>query len=113
MEQIPKTIHESWHPYLQVLFDDHKMIMLKTKILTGERFYPAPTDIFNVFKMPMQTIKVVILGQDPYINKNEAIGYAFSVPSLKNVETPPSLKVIKNEIISSSVERDTKTNIDT
>jgi uracil-DNA glycosylase len=113
MEQIPQTIHPSWHKHLQVLFDDPKMILIKTKLLPSCRFYPAGSDIFNVFKMPLEAIKVVILGQDPYINRGEAIGYAFAIPALKTINTPPSLTVIKNEIISSGVERDTKTNIDT
>ncbi len=109
MNKLPETIHESWHPYLQFLFDDKKMEMMRTGILVNDPFYPAPTDIFNVFKMPLDKIKVVILGQDPY-SKGEAIGYSFAVS--KATPLPRSLRIIKEEIINSKVERDSHTNID-
>ena len=41
--------------------------------------FPKNEDIFNVFEMPLQNIKVVILGQDPYPTEGNAIGYAFAV----------------------------------
>jgi uracil-DNA glycosylase len=110
MEQIPDKIHESWHPYLQKLFDDPKMKMLKYDILMKTRFYPKPEDMFNVFKMPLQAIKVVILGQDPYINKGEAIGYAFAIPP--TTKTTPTLRTIKEEIVDTRVERLASVSID-
>jgi uracil-DNA glycosylase len=49
--------------------------------------------IFNAFKTtPIQNVKVVIIGQDPYNLPNLAHGYAFSV--MKPVAPPPSLKNI-------------------
>lgn len=64
MEQLPPSIHQSWHPYLQPLFDDPKMIMLKETVLPNCKFYPAKEHIFRVFKKPIDQIKVVALGQD-------------------------------------------------
>lgn len=64
MEELPKIIHSSWHTYLQPLFDDEKMKMIKYNVLTSCDFYPSPSDIFKVFSMPLEDIKVVILGQD-------------------------------------------------
>lgn len=95
MQQLPPTIHESWHKYLQPLFDDPKMIMIKDKVLLQTPYYPERKDIFKVFTMPLNEIKVVILGQDPYPN-GEATGLAFAVNSA--VSMPPSLKIIKGEI---------------
>lgn len=102
MERIPDTIHKSWHPYLQKLFDNKKMGLMRDNILPRHKFYPANSDIFNVFKMPLDKIKVVILGQDPY-PKGEGIGYAFAVNS--DTTIPPSLRIIRNEVIESKVER--------
>lgn len=58
--------------------------------------YPKLEDIFNVFQMPMNEVKVVILGQDPYPKEGQATGYAFAVP--EDVSIPLSLKLIGQEI---------------
>lgn len=61
--------------------------------------YPLKENLFNAFKLtPLQDVKVVILGQDPYPNPNQAMGLAFSVP--EGIKLPPSLKNIYKEIIS-------------
>ena len=58
--------------------------------------YPPKQNIFTALQLdPPEKIKVVILGQDPYINPNQAHGLAFSVLSNK---LPPSLKNIYKEI---------------
>ena len=94
-EKIPEIVHSSWHEYLQPLFDDSKMMRIKYGILTSNPFYPASKDIFKVFSMPLQDIRVCILGQDPY-PKGEGIGLAFAVN--EDVPLPASLKVIHNEV---------------
>lgn len=71
------------------------------KFLENERkhhvIYPKKDNVFNAFKLTsFNDVKVVILGQDPYINKNEAMGLAFSVN--KGIKLPPSLKNIYKEI---------------
>ncbi len=63
--------------------------------------YPKKEDRLNAFKFTdIDDIKVVILGQDPYINENEAMGLSFSVPKDKKI--PPSLKNIFKEIESTT-----------
>jgi len=58
--------------------------------------YPPRNDIFNAFKFtPYEDVKVVILGLDPYKNKNEAVGLSFSTTNL--VKRPPSLENIFKE----------------
>ena len=80
MEQLPSVIHPSWHPFLERVFDnDFTLQLLKNKILPNCTYYPHPSNIFRVFSMPINDIKVVILGQDPYPNDGQAIGYAFAV----------------------------------
>lgn len=59
--------------------------------------YPVAEDIFNALNLvPYKNVKVVIIGQDPYHEPNEAMGLCFSVP--KETDIPPSLQNIYKEI---------------
>ncbi len=59
--------------------------------------FPPADDIFNAFHLtPLSDVKVVILGQDPYHNYNQAHGLCFSVRP--EVEIPPSLVNIYKEL---------------
>lgn len=59
--------------------------------------FPEAADIFNAFHMtPLNQVKVVILGQDPYHNIGQAHGLCFSVKP--EVEIPPSLVNIYKEL---------------
>lgn len=63
-----------------------------------EVIYPPADDIFNAFHFtPLSEVKVLLLGQDPYHNVNQAHGLSFSVlPSQKDI--PPSLQNIYKEL---------------
>ncbi len=62
--------------------------------------YPPADDIFNAFNFtPLSKVKVLILGQDPYHNYNQAHGLSFSVP-VSQKEIPPSLQNIYKELES-------------
>lgn len=64
----------------------------KTQII-----FPPAQDIFNAYHFtPLEKVKVVILGQDPYHNYNQGMGLAFSVK--KGVDIPPSLANIYKEL---------------
>lgn len=59
--------------------------------------YPARENLFRALDMtPMDQVKVVILGQDPYHEPGQAQGFSFSVPA--KVKTPPSLVNIYKEL---------------
>lgn len=59
--------------------------------------FPKPDDLFNAFHFtPLEKVKVVILGQDPYHNVNQAHGLCFSVQP--QVDIPPSLVNIYKEL---------------
>ena len=60
--------------------------------------YPPADDIFNAFHFtPLSKVKVLLLGQDPYHNVNQAHGLSFSVlPNQKDI--PPSLQNIYQEL---------------
>lgn len=61
-----------------------------------EPYYPEKKDVFKVFSLSVKDIKIVIFGQDPYINKGQANGLAFSVN--ENTKIPPSLNNIFKEL---------------
>ena len=79
-------------PYYKKLFET-----VNEEYRTRQIFPPAE-DIFNAFHLtPLHKVKVVILGQDPYHNVNQAHGLSFSVlPEQK--EIPPSLQNIYKEL---------------
>ena len=78
---------------------DSLMEFFNSSTLNTQEIYPAPTQIFRVFQLPLEKIKVVILGQDPYHTPGVADGLAFSVqitklaPSLRNI-----LKEVESDI---------------
>ena len=76
----------------QVYFQEILAFVNKERTL-GKVIYPENIDVFNAFRYcPFEKLKVVILGQDPYHNMNQAHGLAFSVQ--QGVTPPPSLKNI-------------------
>lgn len=72
------------------------------------KILPPLESIFNCFsKFNKNDLKVVLLGQDPYINENEANGFCFSVNN--DIKMPPSLRNIFKEIKEEfNVERNSK-----
>ncbi|WP_146449650.1 uracil-DNA glycosylase [Vibrio kanaloae] len=64
---------------------------------SGKTIYPPQEQVFNAFDMtPFESVRVVILGQDPYHGANQAHGLAFSV--LPGVKIPPSLRNMYKEL---------------
>ncbi len=93
-------IRKSWYELLKDEFnkDYFKKLQefLKEEYSTRE-IYPSEQNIFNALNhVPLDKIKVVIIGQDPYHEPNQAQGLSFSVP--ENVDIPPSLVNIMKEI---------------
>src|SRR6185312_5303210 len=96
-------IEESWKKVLKDEFekDYFKQIVtfLKAERSAGKIIYPPGPLIFNAFnKTPFSKVKVVLLGQDPYHGKGQAMGLSFSVPD--GVPKPPSLVNIFKELES-------------
>lgn len=64
---------------------------------SGKTVYPPQAQVFSAFDMtPFESVRVVILGQDPYHGANQAHGLAFSV--LPGVKIPPSLRNMYKEL---------------
>lgn len=92
----------SWTHFFETVQQKPYFQDLQKKLSEEEQqftIYPAKKDRFRAFELtPIETMKVVILGQDPYHQPNQADGLAFSVPD--GVRLPPSLKNIYKEIES-------------
>ena len=62
-----------------------------------QRIFPPPDEMFRAFHLtPLEKVKVVILGQDPYHGDGQANGLCFSVK--KDIAVPPSLVNIYKEL---------------
>lgn len=89
---LPAVQDEFRKPYYKELFQFVKEEYGRTVV------YPPAEDIFNALHLtPLNEVKVLILGQDPYHNENQAHGLSFSVP-LSQKEIPPSLQNIYQEL---------------
>lgn len=93
-------LEASWKELLKDEFDKSYFVDL-AKFVKGEyqngTVYPPPKFIFNALdSVPVDKVKVVILGQDPYHGPGQAHGLSFSVPD--GVIPPPSLVNIYKEI---------------
>jgi uracil-DNA glycosylase len=83
---------EFQHSYMR---DLRAFLQLEKK--AGKRIFPGGDEFFNAFAhTPLDKVKVVILGQDPYHGEGQAHGLCFSVKP--GVAVPPSLKNIYKEI---------------
>ncbi|MEE0926391.1 MAG: uracil-DNA glycosylase [Bacteroidales bacterium] len=96
------TIEESWKRVLGSEFEKEYFKTLRDFIHSEYRnkiIYPPAKQIFNAFdSCPFESVKVVILGQDPYHEPSQAHGLSFSV--LPPCPPPPSLVNIYKEIRS-------------
>lgn len=64
----------------------------------GETVYPPQADLLRAFaETPWDSVRAIILGQDPYHGAGQAHGLAFSVPD--GVRVPPSLRNILKEVV--------------
>ena len=98
------SINNDWDKVLknEFLKDYFKDLMKKVNSdYKNKTIFPKKSDLFKAFKLSsFKDTKVVILGQDPYHEKGQAHGLAFSVP--KGNKLPPSLvniyKEMKNDI---------------
>lgn len=87
--------HHSWQPLFKLLHQE-PLLTLNTQVLPQTLCYPPKENIFRVFRMPLDSIKVVIVGQDPYHGPGQANGLAFAVNM--PITAPPSLRIIFDEI---------------
>lgn len=98
---MPTPLEKTWQHALEATLGQERLANLLTQVehlyASSETVYPAQAEVFNAFAFcPLDQVKVVILGQDPYHGPGQAHGLAFSVPV--GVPIPPSLQNIYKEI---------------
>ncbi|MEP5568361.1 MAG: uracil-DNA glycosylase [Halioglobus sp.] len=101
MNASPAQLEASWLAALAPEFEQTYMRglrdFLQSERASGKQIFPSDDEIFNAFShTPLDRVKVVILGQDPYHGEGQAHGLCFSVKP--GVKVPPSLKNIYKEI---------------
>lgn len=95
------SLPPSWQKYLGSEFEKSYMkdlsSFLRKEKSEGKVIFPKEPEIFQAFQLtPLDQVKVVILGQDPYHGEGQAHGLAFSVKP--GVRIPPSLVNIFKEL---------------
>lgn len=96
-----ELVPRDWQPYLA----DHKSRIdeigmdLQSRANNGERILPDKKWVFRALEIPPNRVKVLIVGQDPYPNIQDACGLAFSVTP-RTSGLPGSLLNIQKEIIT-------------
>ena len=96
-------LHQSWLEPLQGEFESPYMQALRQFLVAekqaGKRIFPKGNEWFRALDLtPLEEVRVVILGQDPYHGEGQAHGLCFSVQP--GVRTPPSLVNIYKEMES-------------
>ncbi len=95
------NLHETWLKHLSQEFEAPYMEKLKSFLVAereaGKRIFPRATEWFHALDAtPLDQVRVVILGQDPYHGEGQAHGLCFSVQP--GVPPPPSLVNIYKEM---------------
>ncbi|RVQ67852.1 uracil-DNA glycosylase [Croceicoccus ponticola] len=95
------AIPASWAPVLEPVFASEQARALHGWLdeqeEAGRTVYPPRADWLRALELtPLDKVKVVILGQDPYHGPGQAHGLAFSVPD--GVKLPPSLRNVYKEL---------------
>ena len=90
-------MHRSWIAALEPVQSDIEAALAGAEAdrTTGVQVLPEPARVFRAFEQPLDEVRVVIVGQDPYPTPGHAVGLAFSVardvtplpPSLRNILT--------------------------
>lgn len=108
----PVRLEESWKRHLSPEFEQSYFVQLSEFVhdeYKNASVYPPPAQVFRAFdECPFDSVKVVILGQDPYHGAGQANGLCFAVG--QGVATPPSLQNIFKELeadLGHPVSRDT------
>ena len=92
-------MHESWQEFLRAEFQKlyfRELSQFLHAAYQTKTIFPPKTQVFRAFTTDLNSVTVVILGQDPYHTPGAAHGLAFSVPSTQPI--PPSLQNIYKEI---------------
>ena len=94
------SIPASWKTALSEEFDKpyfHKLDTFLVDERQTQTIFPSELDVFSAFELtPYQNVNILLLGQDPYHDHNQAHGLCFSVKP--GIKIPPSLANIYKEL---------------
>lgn len=96
---LPFDVEEGWKNALSAEVKKSYFLNLQTflsKEYKSKKVFPPKNEVFEAFRLDLDKVKVVIIGQDPYHGPGQAHGLAFSVR--RGVRPPPSLKNIYKEL---------------
>ncbi|MBO1753597.1 uracil-DNA glycosylase [Allobranchiibius sp. CTAmp26] len=98
---LPELVHPSWVGALEPVADTISACgdFLRAELAAGRGYLPAGDKVLRAFAQPLDQVKVLIVGQDPYPTPGHAVGLSFSVaPDVRPV--PRSLANIYTELSS-------------
>lgn len=105
---LSEIVHPSWAQALAPVEPTiHEIgVKLRQEVASGAGYLPAGTDVLRAFTYPLDEVRVLIVGQDPYPTPGHPMGLSFSVQP--GVKPPRSLENIFTELVNDlGVERPT------
>ena len=97
---LEELVHPTWVPVLDSERETVAQIgeFLRSESAAGHRWLPAGDSILRAFSTPLDEVRVLIVGQDPYPTPGHAVGLSFSV-SPDTRPLPRSLQNIYRELV--------------
>jgi uracil-DNA glycosylase len=96
---LAELVHPSWVPVLDPVADTIGAMgqFLRAEVAAGRGYLPAGDAVLRAFTVPLDDVRVLIVGQDPYPTPGHPVGLSFSVaPDVRPV--PRSLQNIYEEL---------------
>lgn len=87
-------MHPSWQSRLSASKD--LLSQIESQLLSEQKITPPPALVMRAFQEPFESVKVLLIGQDPYPTKDVACGLAFAVST--SSKAPQSLKNLMKEL---------------
>lgn len=87
-------MHPSWQSRLSASKD--LLSQIESQLLSEQQITPPPALVMRAFQEPFESVKVLLIGQDPYPTKDVACGLAFAVST--SSKAPQSLKNLMKEL---------------
>lgn len=98
---LEEIIDASWVPVLRPVEDRIAAMgeFLRAEVAAGRSYLPAGVNILRAFRQPIDKVRVLLVGQDPYPTPGHAVGLSFSVePDVRPI--PRSLQNIYKEYVA-------------
>ncbi|MBM3690186.1 MAG: uracil-DNA glycosylase [Actinobacteria bacterium] len=99
-QALEELVHPTWVPVLDPERETLAWLgdFLRAESAAGHAWLPAGTNILRAFSTPLESVRVLIVGQDPYPTPGHAVGLSFSVSS-DTRPLPRSLQNIYRELV--------------